>query len=73
MRYELEIKNGNEWQTVAAADTTRALKKYATNMAATYRIWDLEKGPKCCYLDVTPTGAFGWNVGSCVRRDGRSR
>ena len=62
MRYELEIKNGNEWQTVRAADTTRELKKYATNMAATYRIWDLEKGPKYCYLDVTPTGATmeGW-------------
>ena len=62
MRYELEIKNGNEWQTVRAADTTRELKKYATNMAATYRIWDLEKGPKYRYLDVTSTGVTmeGW-------------
>lgn len=57
MRYELEIKNGNEWQTVVMADTTRKIKKYATNWCATYRIWDLEKGPKYCCLDVTPTGA----------------
>jgi len=62
MRYELEIKNGNEWHTVRAADTTRELKKHATNIAATYRIWDLEKGPKYCYLHVAPRSVTmeGW-------------
>lgn len=43
MRYELQIQNGNEWQTVSYADEIKAVLEDAVNTVSAYRLIDTDE------------------------------